>query len=390
MFRDILFLGTKSLMEYLSNWTDPMTQFGSGSQNSTDQPEDEEFSPLNNFLRRVQVCLVPVLFVFGLVGNLLAAGCFLSEPLRSTSCCLYMAGKCASDTGFLVPLFMMWLLRVGVDVVNVVGACQLTVFLSYVCGFMSVWFVVPITFENYIRLCRPQSTRSYCTTRVAVAVIAAVVLAALVGYSFPLWTTGVLHGREDEEPACMSLLKFKDVLIVMTFVDTVITLLLPSFIIIPLVMASLFATLQAMKRKQRIRESLIIQNQRHVLKNSLELQVAKFLLTVSMTFVILHSPGHLLRLKMLVDEYLLHKASESRDIMLQRLFECIYYFNFCGNLVIFLSSGANFRSRFSSMYCQRSRCVSRSYSDEYSLSQGRSRNVSENHCFNSDNPLERL
>nr|KAG5697681.1 hypothetical protein BaRGS_000566 [Batillaria attramentaria] len=78
----------------------------------------------------LQNVLVPLIFVFGLVGNSLAAGCFLSESLMNTSCCLYMACKCTADTGFLI-----------------------TVFVSYVCGFMSVWLVLAITYENYVRLC---------------------------------------------------------------------------------------------------------------------------------------------------------------------------------------------------------------------------------------------
>ena len=41
------------------------------------------------------------------------------------------------------------------------------------------------------------------------------------------------------------------------------------------------------------------------------------------------------------------------DEMLRRLFETVYYFNFCCSIVIFLASGANFRAIFLSMYVKK-------------------------------------
>ena len=295
-----------SSMEHLSNLTDPLTAFSGFGNGSGDSFSQSWGSPSYVMVRKVQTVLVPLIFLFGVLGNLLAIGCFLSQSLRSTSCGLYMAAKCTSDTAFLASLFIMWLYRVHVDVVNVQGVCQLTVFISYVSGFVSVWLVLAITYENYIRVCCPYLTKIRCTRRVALVLTAIIVVFALVFYSFALWTTKVL-GEGPEEPLCMSLLKFKDVLMVMTFIDTVITLVLPCLIIVPLDAAALVAIFQAYDRKSRLHDTLLGNNSNpHSFQKSMEAKVAKFLLTVSLTFLLLHTPGHLIRLKLLVNRYIIH------------------------------------------------------------------------------------
>ena len=294
-------------MEHLSNWTDPLTAFAERGSNLNDSGyryiEDSSYA----VVRKMQTVFVPLIFIFGFLGNLLALGCFLSQSLRATSCCLYMAAKCSSDTAFLAALFVMWLNRVYVNAVNVQGVCQVTVYLSYVSGFTSVWLVLAITFENYIRICRPHLSKTRCTRRVALAAIASIVLFAVFFYSFALWTNTVLGDGEAEVPLCMAMSKFKDVLMVMTFVDTLTTLVLPTLIIVPLVLATLVAIAQSFDRKSRLQDSLINKSARSF-KNSLEAMVARFLLAVSLTFVLLHTPGHLIRLKLLVDQYILHKG----------------------------------------------------------------------------------
>ena len=46
-----------------------------------------------------------------------------------------------------------------------IGMFQLVVFSSYVFGFLSVWLVVFITLENYIRICHPFSVARFCTVQ---------------------------------------------------------------------------------------------------------------------------------------------------------------------------------------------------------------------------------
>ncbi|XP_076435327.1 uncharacterized protein LOC143275237 [Babylonia areolata] len=311
-------------MEYLPNLTDSfVTTLLAELNDSSSLEEEEELVDSSGYtlVHNIQTICVPIFFVSGLLGNLLALGCFLSQPLRGASCCLYMAGKCVSDTAFLAVVFVMWLYRLNVDLINVQGVCQLTVFLSYVSGFTSVWLVVAVTYENYVRICRPHLSKTHCTRRVAVIIIAVIVVVAALFYSFALWTN-----------------TFKDVLMVMTFIDTAMTLVLPSLLMVPLVLATLLAVARSADRKKRLRDSLLRKRcPRDLFRNSVEAKVARFLLAVSLTFLLLHTPGHLIRLKLLVHQYILHKAAFRDSVLLQLLLQHRHLSGFRFQLPVSLS-----------------------------------------------------
>ncbi|CAG5118569.1 unnamed protein product, partial [Candidula unifasciata] len=100
-----------------------------------------------DFLERITsplVCLV------GTVLNLMTVGTFLSRPLKRISCCLYLAARSLAVFGFLVSVLIAL-----TPLMNTEGICELTVFLSYICPFMSVWMVVIISVENFIRISHP-------------------------------------------------------------------------------------------------------------------------------------------------------------------------------------------------------------------------------------------
>ena len=245
----------------------------------------------------------------------------------------------------------------------------LLIFFSYVSGFTSVWLVLAITYENYIRLCRPQLVSIRCNNRVAYTAITAIFCFSLLVYSFALWTHSVVRVKEEKSftslhlvndvvpnttayefrnsskdingdieiyttvtsailpfsttlnmsvlsqgqqtmfnrRVCMAVMKFYRVLMTMTFIDTILTLVLPTVIIVPLVITSLFAVARAFQRKNRLRASLVTKSQRHN-KSSMEAKVAEFLLAVSLTFIFLHTPGHIIRVKMLVHQYILNEG----------------------------------------------------------------------------------
>jgi hypothetical protein len=69
---------------------------------------------------------------------------------------------------------------------------QVTVFLSYTCSFLSVWCVVCVTIDNYIRLCHPSFVKVYCKAVYAIVVIGVLLFISLCIYHIPLWATGIV------------------------------------------------------------------------------------------------------------------------------------------------------------------------------------------------------
>lgn len=92
----------------------------------------------------------PILVYLGAIGNLLCIYVFQSPKLKKLSTSCYLSALAISDTVFLVALFTVWLTMVGIDVFNKSGSCQVIVYLTAVCSFLSAWFVVAFTVERFV------------------------------------------------------------------------------------------------------------------------------------------------------------------------------------------------------------------------------------------------
>ncbi|XP_005096107.1 somatostatin receptor type 3-like [Aplysia californica] len=331
---------------------------GSGSRNhSILNPESSQFYVA---IRRLQTVMLPLICVFGLVGNSLAVRTFLVKSLRSSSCSLYLAAKCTSDSGFLLSLLVIWLYRVGVQLFNMQGICQMTVFLTYTCGFSSVWFVTIITCENYIRIAHPTKVVTCCTASRAKVVISAVFAVAGGVNAFPLWTSRVIttkvpsggNNQTSSVTMCMALKDYQNLVIAMTYVDTVFTLILPSLIISIMVLAIVQSVLRSLKRRKRLRAGT--QRAPGIRRTTTpQAKMTRFLFAISVIFLLLHTPSHAIRLKMMIETYAFNQQPGFNDHIFHRSFELLYYLNFCNNVVVYLVFGDKFREIFSMVFCAR-------------------------------------
>ena len=309
---------------------------------------NSQSNPAYVIMRRVQTVLVPVICVVGIIGNILAAGTFLNSVMRNMSCCLYLAAKSLCDIGFLVSLFIIWLYSLRVSFLLMQGICQITIFLSYVCGFLSVWFVVIITCENFIRISQYAKVPVLCTRKMAITVISVLVCFGLMLCSFSLWTTGVVS--TDVTSYCTSLIVFADLLMVMTYVDTALTLILPSIIIIFLVLAILVSSYHGYKRKKRLYGN---EKLRRCRLRSPESKVTKFLFALSLIFFLLHTPSHVIRIKLIIQHHFENPYPSLIDLILQRIFELMFCSSFSVNCLLYYILGDNFRKVFKQMYMKR-------------------------------------
>ena len=70
------------------------------------------------------------------------------------------------------------------------GTCQFLVFLTYACSFLSVWYTVCITVENYIAICHPSRVRTLCTRKRATVVVCVLTVTTLPLYILSAAATG--------------------------------------------------------------------------------------------------------------------------------------------------------------------------------------------------------
>ncbi|GFR79951.1 somatostatin receptor type 4 [Elysia marginata] len=80
---------------------------------------------------------------------------------------------------------------------------------------------------------------------------------------------------------------------------------------------------------------------------SLETQASRFLFSVSMTLLVFHMPSHLLRLK-----FVLHDSASPLDMVLFRWFETLYISHYAIGFFVYFSFGTNFRRVFSKLVCK--------------------------------------
>ncbi|XP_062577692.1 neuromedin-U receptor 1-like [Saccostrea cucullata] len=299
---------------------------------------------------RIRLVVIPVIFIVGFLGNTLTASVFLGKSLREKSCSIYLAAKAISDNGFLVSLLVAWLDFVDVRIFHTQVVCHVTLYLSYVCGFVSVWSVVMVTIENYVRICRPSDSRSLCSRYIAKRITILGVVFGCMFDNYPLWTMDISPPKPPQQRFCHTLHKFERFEVVMTYVDTVLTLVIPLVIIIILICIIAVSLVDAAKRRDRLRKTSSyssVNSTKSKIRPVSTLphsKVTKMLLSVSLVFVCLHTPSHAIRMKATLENILGQTTVTSHmDRVLQHFFLVLYYFNFSIYFFIYILCGQNFR-----------------------------------------------
>ena len=301
----------------------------------------------------------PVICLVGVIVNLFTLATFLSSALRQTSCNVYLAARSLSDTVFLLTLFIVWLDSVQIPIFHTNGVCQTVVFLSYVSSFFSVWMVVAVSLENYIRLCSPSYLYIFCTVKKATICCCVILILAMAIYNFPLWITGieVFHGKT----FCMTSEYYKTMYLVMTYIDSLLTLIIPLSVIVCLCIGIIYRAIEGYKRRVRLRKVTSIRSGSTILFSlTPETKITRLLLFVSILFLAFHSPIHIMRTVMIVKLYIL-KIDHLKPIepSLKIAFEFLYNLNFAINFVIYILCGPTFRKTFCRLFCRA--CASRIY-----------------------------
>ncbi|XP_046568660.1 LOW QUALITY PROTEIN: thyrotropin-releasing hormone receptor-like [Haliotis rubra] len=342
---------------FWSNGNDSGNASTAVGMNSTHSP-----SIAIQILYRIHLVAIPATAIVGTIANLLAFFTFISKPLRRTSCSLYLAARSLSDTGFLLSLLATWIGDATTfQLYHEMECVKSFFFLTYFCGFLSVWLVVLITVENYIRICHPFTVARFCTVQKAKCFISGLCIIGVILYHFPLWLSAVLEFPGGKR-YCNYLQKYITITRVFTFGDMILTLVIPSIAIILLMVGITYSLITSLKRQKRLKQnSERVKSQRSNGKkaggSSPQAKVTKMLFAVSFIFLVLNLPSHAVRLRVLILTYEGEPQKPNIDQMLQVIFQILYYLSFAVNLGVYLACGDNFRKVFLDKYVS---CVLRS------------------------------
>ncbi|XP_062566568.1 neuropeptides capa receptor-like isoform X2 [Saccostrea cucullata] len=292
--------------------------------------------------RFLQVYVLPVIVFSGLIGNTLSACAFLVKELRRISSTVYVIAVLTADNGVLISLLFVWLEVLGFRFNHEEGMCQFQVYWSYICTFLSIWFVVCITVENYITICHPTRITSMCTVRRAVITTTSLLGFALSFYSVFIVTTTVnVHSfGERLVKMCEIGSKFTKLVVLFVNADTAITFIIPLVLIMFMLIAISLSVIKSVQlKKKRCLNQKNSNNNRA--KSIPQVRVAKMLYILSLTFVILSVPSHALRTYISFGPDSL-KVSE-QIILIHAVLQFVYYTNFSIKFILFACCSKNFR-----------------------------------------------
>ena len=295
-------------------------------------------------LMMVEEYCMPVICSFGLTGNTLSAVTFFRAPLRKTSCSVYLGVRSISDNGFLLALLLIWISTVfDLRLSQVIGVCQTVVFLTYICGCVSIWLVVFVTIETYVRICRPFFMKSVCAKRRARILTTTLCIFSFGIYNFPLWISN---------PDCSHNRNYSQLTQAVVYIDTLLTLVIPSILITILMTAIVYNLVSTYQRRQRLNKKPQSKDKSKS-EGPPAAKVTKMLFIVSLLYFVLNIPSHVIRLEILVNKFVKGRNQISNvERVIQTAFQLLYFLSFAVNIVVYLKFGRNFRKLFRKTFCR--------------------------------------
>ncbi|KAI8770633.1 mu-type opioid receptor [Biomphalaria glabrata] len=252
--------------------------------------------------------------------------------------------------------------RVGVSWFQHTLACQTIVFVTYLSSYLSAWMVVMVTIENYIHVRHSQRAKTLCTPFKAKMISLGFILLGLACYHFSFWTT--TSEASGNRHVCTTKLEYFALHEIFTYVDTTLTLALPSLLLFVFT-TGIVCCLLVLVKGSECRESCK-RGPTGTFQISPLTQITVMLLAVTFSFILFHTPSHVVRLWMICEAFLTTDPNQLLPALrLQRVFEILYYTNFATNFLTFFFTGRQYRRvlklRLMRFLCRKSSVTSAAY-----------------------------
>ncbi|XP_024082327.1 galanin-like G-protein coupled receptor npr-9 isoform X2 [Cimex lectularius] len=300
----------------------------------------------------IQLYYTPALVTLGSLGNSLSVLVFFTTKLRKLSSSYYLSALAISDTGFLLITFPSWLgMFDDVTWFNQPGFCEFSVYMTQVCSFLSVWFIVAFTVERFIAVRYPLKRPSMCTVSRAKAVLLCLSLFALISYTPYIFISGVSKQNGSDIETCGPRRELMGIATTLNHVDVVFTLLIP-FLAIVILNALISRTVYKVARVRRSMTKSSGGGGSHKSRtSSSQTKVTEMLLVVSTVFICLNLPSYVMRVWVYLSESLnLGEEQNINMIILQQYFQLLFLTNFGINFALYCVSGQNFRKALISIF----------------------------------------
>ncbi|XP_042856582.1 uncharacterized protein LOC122243157 [Penaeus japonicus] len=210
-----------------------------------------EETAAHNIFYVLHLCYTPAIIVFGVLGNLTSISVFLGTRMKKHSSSYFLAAMAASDSTYLVLLFLQWLLdndmfvslivealhsHGGCKIMNYVGSTSASISrLRYerrtkppfnhelVCNPPILRLTVAYTLERCIAVKYPLLRATICTVGRAKLAIGFIAVVNSLYYVYIFITTIQLPGFKD----CGIYLDYRTIMMVLNALDITLMVFLP-------------------------------------------------------------------------------------------------------------------------------------------------------------------
>ena len=207
----------------------------------------------------LQKFVMPVFLSVGILGGMALVMVFMRTPLRRSALANYLTAAGVTNTIYLLCSGVHWLTRhQGIEVQNITGVCQLTMFALHLSKFLAAWYLILAHLERFVfqfscsrspvpggaRPCQVRGLRAWpdsragdgalVSTRVrkwcgrfrAKCIIIVVFIFSMVGFLHYIWMYMIIDNR------CIIMQENLEIIFLLHKIETSLSIFLPVLLII--------------------------------------------------------------------------------------------------------------------------------------------------------------
>jgi hypothetical protein len=312
--------------------------------NSTYNRDGAPNEPFYDFVHALYLFAIPLISVFGIVGNVLSIKVFLCSTFHKQPSSIYLAALSLSDTWFLLALLLGWLGSFDGTIQQSGVTCMLSIYVTYVTGFLSVWYVVLIVIDRYIVVCHPLRGPRLCSRKRVAIASSFITTFAIVFYTHCFHTTMIVENASKNGFHCVVRRDTMFALTIITYIDSVMTIGVPFLAIFVLNCCLISAVRKFNNKHVRFSErKLYSYSPQYSILTKAQIRLTIMLVVVSSVFLILNLPSHAIRLYIMIKGLATKRQHSIILFLIQQIFQILYYANFAVNFILYMASSKLFR-----------------------------------------------
>lgn len=312
--------------------------------NSTHYKDDVSSEPFYDFVHALYLFAIPLISVLGIIGNVLSIKVFLCSTFHKQPSSIYLAALSLSDTWFLSALLLGWLGSFDGTIQQSGVACMMSIYVTYVTGFLSVWYVVLIVIDRYIVVCHPLRGPRLCSRKRVVIASSLITTFAIIFYTHCFHTTTVVKNASKDGFQCVVRRETMFALTIITYIDSVMTIGIPFLTIFVLNCCLISAVRKFSNKHVRFSErKLYSYSPQYSILTKAQIRLTIMLVVVSSVFLILNLPSHAIRLYIMIKGLAMQEQHSIILFLIQQIFQILYYANFAINFILYMVSSKMFR-----------------------------------------------